>query len=460
MESSSHSEARSRSEVLIHRLKARLAGHILWDALSIILPPLLAALCAAYLLVHGTWVSTTVAAAIALAGLGFAAVAVMLTYRPRVPQLPQAARLADQCAGAKDHFLTLATVDSAHCSKPLLSRLRREADDFVGRVELTRDFPYHVKSAAYWSTGASLILVALLYILLPPASALFHPLPATQRLREIAADMTHAPRLKALVEPLKTLAAKLEDESIPREEKQAAVEELKEKIAEQQKQESEKNNRDLLSQAADELKGVERQQSASGQEQQKNQTQSGGNLQSNLPKEGEGEAKQSQGGGEGKTGTQLSRDMQQGKSGGETPKEPGQAPNQQQQGDAKGNQPDPNRPGKEPNKDRADKGPGGSKEGNAKNQASEEPPQSAPPAERFYRAGEGKEGLKGARYVTVQLPEEVAADAKGETKTTKQGTGSRARAQIPVSNMPLPAHVPNAPSEKQPMPIEYRGIIK
>jgi hypothetical protein len=78
----------------------------------------------------------------------------------------------------------------------------------------------------------------------------------------------------------------------------------------------------------------------------------------------------------------------------------------------------------------------------------------------LHKPGEGKEGISGARYVTVQLPEDVAADSKGESRATKESKGSRARPQVPVSNVPLPAHVPNAPTEKQQMPIEYRGIIR
>jgi hypothetical protein len=31
---------------------------------------------------------------------------------------------------------------------------------------------------------------------------------------------------------------------------------------------------------------------------------------------------------------------------------------------------------------------------------------------------------------------------------------------VPVSNVPLPPYVPNAPSEKQQVPIEYRGMIR
>ena len=464
MASSSHLEELTRPETVVLRLRAQLGNHALWDAILILLPPVLASLWATYFLVQGAWVSPLVGTAIAILANGFGALAVTLRYRKRIPKLPQAAQLVDKRAGAKDHFLTLATIDPANCPEPLLSRLRQDAEELVGRVELTRDFPYKVKTPMYWSAGSSLIALLLLYFLLPVAGAMIHPVSTSQRLRQLAEKMAQAPQLKELAEPLKTLAAKLEDTKIQPEEKQAAVKELEQKIAERRKQEDEKKNRDLLSQAADELKGVEQQQSAGGQEQQKNQSQGGGNLQSNLPKEGQGEGKQSQGGGgadgEGQMSAQSSKEMEQGKSAQGNPKEPGQDKNQQHQGDANGNQPDPNQPGKELNKDRADKGQGGSKEGSGKNQSSEEPPQSAPPAERFYQAGEGKDGLKGARYVTVQLPEEVAADGKGESKATKEGTGKQRRSQVPVSNVPLPAHVPNAPAEKQQMPIEYRGIIR
>ncbi len=460
MASSSHLEARTRPETVVFRLRAQLGHHALWDALLIFIPPVFAVLCAAYFLMQGAWASPMVASATATLVLVLGALAVTLRHRKRIPKLPQAAQLIDQHAGAKEHFLTLATVDLSNCSEPLLSRLRREAEDLLCRVELKRDFPYKVKSPTYWSAGSSLIALLLLYYLLPPAGAMLHPMPVSQRLAELAKKMAQEPRLKELAEQLKTLAAKLEDAKIQPTERQAAVQELEQKIAEQQKKEDEKNNRDLLSQAVDELKGAERQQSAGGQEQQKNQSQGGGNLQSTLPKEGQGEGKQSQGDGQGKMGAQLSKDFEQGKSAGGNAKEPGQDKNQQHQGDAKGNQPDPNRPGKQPNKDRGDKGQGASKEGDGKNQPSEEPPQSAPPAERFYQAGEGKDGIKGARYVTVQLPEDVAADAKGQSKATKEGTGNRGRSSVPVSNAPLPTHVPNAATEKQPMPIEYRGIIR
>lgn len=461
---SSDLEAQARPEGLVRRLTTQLGRHALWDSLLICLPPVLAFLAAVFLFTKVAWLSQIAAMAVGIFVIGFAVLAVTLRYRPRIPKLALAARMIDERAGAKDHFLTLATIDPVQCPESLLSRLRRETDELAGRVELKRDFPYQPKRSAYWSIGASLMAALLVYFLLPVVELMVNPPSAQQQLRDLAEKMAPALRLKELSQQLKALATKLDDPKLPPEEKQAAVQELEKKITEQQKQEPEKNNQDMLAQAANTLKGTEQQQSASGQDQQKDQQKGGGNLQTNLPQEsGQGESKQSPGdGGEskGEMSAQLSKDMQQGKSAQGSPKEPGQDKNQQHQGDATGNQPDPNQPGKEQNKNKLDKNQGGAKEGAGKNQASEEPPQGAPPAERFYQGGESKDGIKNPRYVTVQLPEDVMADSKGEGRMTKESKGGRARPQAPVSNTPLPAHVPNAPTEKQQMPIEYRGIIR
>ena len=88
-------------------------------------------------------------------------------------------------------------------------------------------------------------------------------------------------------------------------------------------------------------------------------------------------------------------------------------------------------------------------------------PQDGPPAERYYKPGEqGREGIKGAKYVTVQLPEEIAANGNGMTTSSKDGKETRNRQKVPVSNVPLPAHIPEAPAEKQRMPLEYRDLIR
>ena len=464
MQISAKAKVRDRPENLVSRLAARLRHHTLWDSLLLFFPPVLACIYTVFFLYQAAIVGeiTFFLAAAGAVGLGF--LAVTLRLRPRGPSIRSTAHLADEKSGAKDHFLTLSTIDPEHCAPSLVARLRNETDGFRERIELKRDFPYKLKRSSLASLLLALLFAAVIHMVAPLAVPIMRAaIPVPEQLRELAEKLAAQPGLKELAQELKALAAKLEDPKVPEQDKQASVQEMEKKIEEQQKKEEQKENRDLLSQTANSLEGAEKQQSASGKDKQKDQQQGAGGIQSNLPQDGEGESKQSQGGsGDGKQerNTQLSQDMQQGKSSQGNPKEPGPEKNQQNQGDGKNNQPDPNQPGKDQNKEKADKNQGGLKEGAGRNQASEEPPQGAPPADRFYKAGEGKDGIKGARYVTVQLPEEVAADTKGETMATKESKGNRVGAKVPVSNVPLPAHVPNAPSEKQQLPIEYRGIIR
>lgn len=464
MQDYANAEVRDRPKNLVSRLAARLQYHALWDSLLLFVPPVLACIYTGFLLYRAAIVGAIAFVLTAAAVVGLGVLLVTLRSRPWRPSIISTASLADAKSGAKDHFLTLSTIDAEHCVPSFVARLRNETDGFRERIELKRDFPYQIKRSALASLIFSLILAAVIHFVAPLAVPIMRAsIPVPEQLRGLAEKMGVQPGLKSLAQDMKALAAKLEDPKVPEQQKQASIQEMEKKVEEQQKKEEQKESRDLLSQTANSLEGAEKQQSASGKDQQKDQQQGAGGIQSNLPQDGEGESKQSQGGsGESKQerSTQLSQDMQQGKSSQGNPKEPGPEKNQQNQGDGKNNQPDPNQPGKDQNKEKADKNQGGLKEGAGRNQASEEPPQGAPPADRFYKAGEGKDGIKGARYVTVQLPEEVAADSKGETMATKESKGNRVGAKVPVSNVPLPAHVPNAPSEKQQLPIEYRGIIR
>ena len=463
MPASSKLPASDQPENLVRSVAAKLRHHVLWDTLCIFLPPIVAAGYIVLLLFQTARLgeSATIVSATMVAVLGLCAI--VRRYRPLVPSVTAAAQMVDHQAGAKDHFLTLSTLDAETSPPSFWSRLHREAAGFVDRIEPRRDFPYEFKRSAYWSVGVSIAAAILMHFLVPLTLPAAHSGALQEHLRELAREMSLKPGLKALADELETLAAKLGDPKTPPQETQAQAQQLEKKIAEQQEKEEQKDNRDLLGQAASALEGMEQQQVASGNEQQKDQQKGAGGIQSNLPQQGQGESKQNQDGSgdrKGDSSAQLSTDLQQGKSGQGNPKEPG--PEKNQQGDAqKNNQPDPNRPGKEQNKEQMGKTQGGSKEGAGREKASEEPPpQGAPPAERFYQAGEGKDGIKGARYVTVQLPEEVAADAKGESRTTKESKGGKSRTHVPVSNVPLPARVPNAPTEKQQVPIEYRGMIR
>ena len=450
-------------ESLIKQVTAVLRHHALWDSLLIIVPPVLALIYGLVFLRRTAWIGdlTFVLTVSSITGLGL--LAVFLRVRPRIPSAATAARLADEKSGAKDHFLTLSTIDPVTCQQSFLERLRREAAIFSERIELKRDFPYQPKRWSYGSVVGSLIVATFIYFVAPLAEPMLRAAPVHERIREIAEKMAERPKLKGIAEALKALAAKIEDPKAPEEEKQKLVQEIEKQIAEQQKQEQDKNDRELLDQAANQLGGAEQQQSATGKDQQKDQQNGAGGIQSNLPQDNQGESKQSQGGSgesKGERTAELSQDMQPGKSAQGNPKEPGQDKNQPNQSETKNSQPDPSQPGKDQNKQKADKNQGGSKDGAGRNQASEEPPQNVAPGERLYKNGEGKEGLKGARYVTVQLPEDVAAEVKGESMTGKDSKGNRVGAKVPVSNVPLPAHVPNAAMEKQQLPLEYRGIIR
>jgi hypothetical protein len=458
------SEERTRAEALVSSLSTRLNAHKLWDALTVIVPPVLALIVMIFLLVQSASLKLVAAAGLTILIFGFAALGVIFYYRTRKAKLAESAELIDQRASANEHFLTLATIDRANCPPALLARLQREADRLSSRVELKRDFPYTVKPKTYWSTALSVMMILLLYFLLPAAGVA--PSPPALRLRELAEKMAEMPRLKNMAERLSAVATKLENKEIPEQERLAAVKEVEKKIAEQQKAQNDEKDQSLLSRAAGELKQAEQQLSASGQ-QQSSRSQGAGNHEGNKSEQGEGNTKQNQdspGDDQGKMSGHTTKEMPQGKPSQQNPNEPGRGPGQDknappQQGAAKGDQPDPNRPEKDSTKEKTGQAKGG-REGSGKSQSAEEPLQIGSPAERFYKAGEGKEEIKNARYVTVQLPEEIAAETKGESKVTKPGNGGRGRAQVPVSNVPLPPHLPNAPTEKQPMPLEYRGIIK
>jgi len=447
-------------EQRVGRLGARLQHHALWDSLLIFSPPLLLFI---YLVIHlyrDGWIAQTTLILLGIAIIGTALLAVVVRYRPLMPSMSSTARLIDERAGAKDRVLTLATLETSLWPSWLVGRLRGETAALLDRIDLQREFPYRIKRSFYGSLSGSLVALLLFHFLLLVTGPSLAHVPAHDKIRELADKMTQRPVLSALARDLQTLVTKLRDPAISEQEKQTLIQEARDKVEEQRKKEGEKENRDLLGETSGTLQGLEQQMAGS---QQSEQDKGGGGIQSNLPQEGQEESKQRQGSGGGSEGegkAQKGDDRQQGKSAQGDPKEEGPEKNQRNQGDGQGNQPDPSKTGNESGKELAAKSQGGLGEKSGKSR-SEEIPQAAPPAERFHKPGEeGREGIKGAGYVTVQLPEEVAADSQGEGSTTKESKQGKARPKVPVSNVPLPPHVPGAPTEKQPLPLEYRGIIR
>jgi hypothetical protein len=461
MQAESMTSERESPETLVARLAHQLRQHGLWDRLLVTLPPLLALAYCLTTLYRSGWISPAAVIAAVSAAACLCFIAVVNLYRRQAPPVRLAAGLVDERAGANDRFITLSTIEPSASPASLVSRLRAEALGFRDRIQLKRDFPYTVKRSFYWSFFASVALALIFRLALPLAQSSVHPPSAPERLRALAARMAERPRLNELARQLQALATKLENPKSSQQEKQAAVQELQKRIAKEQDREEQKDNSDLLSEAASTIKSMD-QQTGKGQQQQ-HQNGGGGEINSNLPQQGQQKTSPSPGGGDakGEIDAQPNQDMQKGQASRAEPKEQRSEANQQKQGEGKPNQPDPSNSEREKNQELAGKIQGNREDKGGKSKASEEIPHSAPPAERFNRPGEqGKEGIKGARYVTVQLPEEAAAEAKGERGGTTDAKGNRVGQKLPASNVPLPAHLPDAPNEKQHVPLEYRGMIR
>ena len=445
-------------EDFVHRLVRHLRNHVVWDSLLTFSPPVLALLYLLAVVYRGAWIPALPLLLLALAVIVIGLLAVILRIRPRVLSMPAAARLIDEKAEAKDRFVTLATVDLSPSSEAMLARLRREAMGMLSRVEIRRDFPYQLKRSFYWSTIGSLAVI-LLFHLLVNSSFTKSGVSPQQRIRDLAEQMTYRPPLAEIARGLQSLADKLDNLQVASEEKQSLIDEMQEQIEQQQDREQEQDNQNLLSDASSTLKSLEQETAGGGQQEQKKD---GGGVQSSASQEGQNEGKTSQGGAgdsKGELSAQLNPEMKDGKSAQGDPQGKGQEKNSGNQKEQKANQSDPSNPEKT-----TDESAGKMKqnsEGRSGKNRSEEMPKDGPPAERYRQPGEqGPDGIKGAKYVTVQLPEEIAADSSGMTTSSKDGTENRNRPKLPVSNVPLPAHVPEAPAEKQRMPLEYRDLIR
>ncbi len=194
----SHSRDLDQPESLVHRLAAQLSQHVLWDSLLIFIPPAGAFIYIMTVLFRTAWLDSIAVIfwITTIAALGILAVA--LRYRPLRPSVSSAARLIDQQAGAKDHFLTLATIEPGNFPPSFVARLRLQTVGLVDRVELKRDFPYKLKRSAYWSVGGSLIAALLIHFLAPFALTVAQPNAVPERLRQLAREMAVKPALKGL----------------------------------------------------------------------------------------------------------------------------------------------------------------------------------------------------------------------------------------------------------------------
>ncbi len=441
-------------ELLVDRLSLRLKKHALWDLLLVLCPPFFAFSYMAFYLHRAAWIGQGALLFAGMAWIGAAVLLGALRFSSPTSTTPLAARFIDEKADAKERFLTLATLVPSHSPSSLFARLRQEAAALLDRVDLSRDFPYRVKRSFVASFIVSLAVILLLHLVLL-MGALFAPQESpSKELALLAEKLAQTPRLQSLARSLKSLAERLEKDKLSDAEKRTVVQELLKEIEKQLQTNPQdgESKKDLLSQAGNALQKLEQ---GEGKEQEQK---GGGGIKTNLPDESAGKGgKQSKGSGEGNQSNSRLTESGEPKGGksaqGET-KESGVGQGDKGKGEDRDDRlKDEKQKGKESETAKSDQ------EGKGSKNTSEEIPRGAPPADRFAKPGEqGEGGIKGARFVTVELPEAEAERSSGEGRSGKR---KAVQPKVPVSNVPLrPADFPEASAEKQPLPLEYRGLIR
>ncbi|MBI2361539.1 MAG: hypothetical protein HYV04_21960 [Deltaproteobacteria bacterium] len=445
-------------EKLLHRLLGRLKRHALYDSVFFLLPPLLVLFLLANSLYRAAFLGYEMAAAAGAAAVGVAVLAGALRRRPRPLSLSFAARLVDARVQAQERFVTLATIDRRSAASSLLDRLRGEASGLLRRIDLSRDFPYRLKRSFAASAIASLIAFILFHVFFDLWLFLSPEARTRSELRMLARELAQAPGLSDLARSLRTLADEIKKRGAETPGERAKVEELVRRVEDRLKAGGQQGGGDALAnritmalqQAGS---GSGEAQGEGGKERRDPRGQGGEGIERRDPKGqgGEGEERRSSGSGSG-AGEVESVGLGEGEKG------EGPQPRRQGLGERDRGLVGSKRPGTEPQKGQEIQGKAQVEAGRqAGKNRHEEIPRGEPP-ERFHKAGEGDKSVRGARFVTVQLPEEAAGAAGGEA-----GAGARRalRPKVPVSNVPLRRPDSPEPSlEKQPLPLEYRELIR
>jgi hypothetical protein len=431
-------------ERLLKRHLGRLKRHAGRDAALVFLPPVLVffylgnLLYRSVLLRWPTLMAAGAAVILAAVALGIA------RFRRHSVSQREAARLLDARAQAEDRFVTLATVDRSSCPPTLLDRLRREAGALLHRIDLRRDFPYRLKRSFAASAIASLIAFILFHVFLE-VWLLFSPQARTaSELAILAHRLSETPGFSEVGHELRTLAEKISENGIDAAADRVRIEAILARLeGELHAAGRQRGVSGGLDRIADALRQAG--QKASGGEDQ-------GNREARVPGGGDGGIEKSAGSG-------ANREQALSTAAGGTSKAAGAGTGSPERGPMPRDQKRSDHPqvGRGSRPDSAGEALGEARlreeGGRQEDLARGEPP------ERFFEPGtRGDKRIKGARFVTVRLPEEEAEAQPGEGGSA---AGRSVRAKVPVSNVPL--RRPDSPepsAEKQPVPLEYRERIR
>lgn len=410
------------------------------------------------------------------------------------------AALIDDKVGGKDRFLTLISASQETTKNVLYAVVQRQTERLTGSLQLDRDLPFSLERRALFSLGSALGSLLLLFLLtyfarIPPFSVLFPHESIGQAQQEISDEaikaleevahrllqQTSTPQEQMIGVQLSSLAQQLQDPTLSRQEKQQLIEETRKRLnldlplpqilpfdleifASKGKdghgKEDKKNSppQDQTSSANTGDKEGQSQQStsvaATGPEsrphaaqdreniQQPQSPQEGGGITFNFPQNQEASQARSPHDASG-IGQQSSQEQpKDGLSPGTDPTRLGGGQNDQaqnqttQKGDVEGTV-------KEKNK----RGEGGVTVGQGRGQ-------------RFLQPGEQPGGgflTRDAQFVKVRVPIDQNAQADEGGRTANNG---RATPKTPYSNAPLKEAAPEQAQGKQPIPLEYRAILK
>jgi len=400
-----------------------------------------------------------------------------------------AAVLIDEKTDSKDQFLTFATTPPAQASSLLFPVLQGQIAEKTAVFRLDRDVPFRLDRRVLLScVGSTLCIIALIVLssLLAPTRDIEAATPISPPTQQGISKLEEAARLlmrkgaspqeQAVGQQLRALAEKLQDPTLSQEEKQRLIEETQQKIQLSMPQllpfdlkifaNNSKNNTGEGNQN-DNTQKDRKSQTKSNQpaEQGKGNSSSGSkNEQQSGPQNGEQSKNQPQPK-EGSGGIKFNQPQRQ--QSGEKKEQSGQEPGEQQQS-TQNQAPNSNTPGNDPNRPGGQDGSNQDQEQKGQTPNPQQPGQgegekgsttSGGRGERFSQLGEQPGGFltKEARFVKVRIPMGNEPQGKGDTLTDNYDP---AQPKTPYSNVPLKDSPPDEVQPKQPVPLEYRAILK
>lgn len=476
---------------LIEQSRKRLVRQQRINICGLYLPPLLATLVLGNLLVREFSLSPALAFLPALAltlWIGMVFRRAGYTVEPVT-----VAALIDEKTDSQERFLTLATVPLDETTLPFVTLLRRQTEEKTTTFSPQRAFPFTLDHRVFLTVFASALSLLVLFLLPLESAIVPPPIPAppqAQQELEKLADFARSlmrngktPQEKAAGAQLLALAEQLKDPAISPEKKRQLIEEARQRLelplpqilpfqldlfaskgdkgegdqgnqSQQNGKRQDKNNKNT-----DPMQTP--QQSTAGNTQQQAQKEQPGSQQDN--KKSERQKPQESGGG-------IKFNQPQPEQQGKNREQPGQDASGEQQKSDQNQSPDSRTQGTDPNRPGGQDGPGQDpqKQGQNPQLNPQQPGQGqkgagsmvgGSPGERFLKPGEQPGGFltKDARFVKVRIPFGKAPPGEGENLTENY---DRTQPKTPYSNAPLKEAPPDQLQSKQPVPLEYRTILK